>query len=47
MSAQTVLKSIVKPLIPEQMMQGWRRFRFEREQSRDRGRTLKAVFEEI
>lgn len=47
MSAETVLKSIVKPLIPAQMMQGWRRFRFEREQSRDRGRTLKAVFEEI
>ena len=41
------LKSIVKPLVPDIMMQRWRRFRFDREQERTRGQPLQQVFEEI
>ncbi len=41
------LKSIVKPLVPDIMLQRWRRFRFDREQEQSRGQPLQQVFEEI
>lgn len=41
------LKSVVKPLIPASVVQRWRRFRFDREQQRDRGLPLQQVFEDI
>lgn len=41
------LKSVVKPLLPASVVERWRRFRFDREQERDRGLPLQQVFERI
>lgn len=41
------IKSFVKPLVPETIIARWRRFRFDREQARDRGQPLQRVFEDI